>query len=206
MQASGINNVFANDWKKAFFKDARKKVASIAFLRNLIEMTKGEDDADYIKLTSLLHWKKDTDKITVSDLDGIYNRLFGTNEASDDGEKLVHELIDEVSIECSKAEAGMRLENKVVLAIAVRLAAERFMIKKINEPKLIDSIKSEQTGRLKGEFDKRFPNDDNAKAILDGVVVMTPENIHLNSFMYEPLIDMSDDNLRQLYREVKQLA
>jgi hypothetical protein len=31
---------------------------------------------------------------------------------------------------------------------------------------------------------------------------MTPENIHLNSFMYEPILDMSDQHLRKLYTEV----
>jgi len=29
------------------------------------------------------------------------------------------------------------------------------------------------------------------------VVLMTPENIHLNSFMYEPIIDMSDEHLKR---------
>ena len=42
-------------------------------------------------------------------------------------------------------------------------------------------------------------------AILDRVALMTPENIHLNSFMYEPIIDMSDEHLRKLYREVEAL-
>jgi hypothetical protein len=31
---------------------------------------------------------------------------------------------------------------------------------------------------------------------------MTPENIHLNSFMYEPILDMSDEHLRKLYEAV----
>ena len=34
---------------------------------------------------------------------------------------------------------------------------------------------------------------------------MTPENIHVNSFMYEPIIDMSDDHLRKLFVDVKGL-
>jgi hypothetical protein len=34
---------------------------------------------------------------------------------------------------------------------------------------------------------------------------MTPENIHVNSFMYEPIIDMSDVALRELYSQVKGL-
>lgn len=32
---------------------------------------------------------------------------------------------------------------------------------------------------------------------------MTPENIHLNSFMYEPILDMSIDELQTLYNELK---
>ena len=34
---------------------------------------------------------------------------------------------------------------------------------------------------------------------------MTPENIHVNAFMYEPIIDMSDDHLRKLYCKIKAL-
>ena len=34
---------------------------------------------------------------------------------------------------------------------------------------------------------------------------MTPENIHLNSFMYEPILDMSSDELINLYQEIKSL-
>ncbi len=32
---------------------------------------------------------------------------------------------------------------------------------------------------------------------------MTPENIHLNAFMYEPIVDMSDHHLKKLYAEVE---
>jgi len=205
-QASGINNVFANDWKKGFFKDPKKKIASIAFLRNLVEMTKGEENPDYLKLTSLLHWKSDTEKITVAELDEIYNRLCDEKEASKEGKRPVYELIDEQGAACSKEAAGMQLENKIVLAIAIRLQAERYMIKKIADEKFVSGITSEQTGRLRGEFEKRFPGEEAAIAVLDRVSVMTPENIHLNSFMYEPLIDMSDDHLRKLYMDVKALA
>ena len=34
---------------------------------------------------------------------------------------------------------------------------------------------------------------------------MTPENIHVNSFMYEPIIDMSDDHLRKLFNDVQEI-
>jgi len=77
-KAAGIRNVFANDWKPNFFTDDRKKLASICFLRNLIEMTRGENDPNYLTLTSMLHVRADSDTLTVGVLDGIYNGLCGT--------------------------------------------------------------------------------------------------------------------------------
>ena len=31
---------------------------------------------------------------------------------------------------------------------------------------------------------------------------MTPENIHINSFMYEPILDISNQHLKQLYKKI----
>ena len=41
---------------------------------------------------------------------------------------------------------------------------------------------------------------------IDGVVLMTPENIHVNSFMYEPILDMSDEHLVRLLEDVDALG
>ena len=41
--------------------------------------------------------------------------------------------------------------------------------------------------------------------ILEEVILMIPENIHLNSFMYEPILDMSDWHLQNLYKKVESL-
>ncbi len=73
VQAEGVKNIFVNDWKVNFFDDDRKKIASIAFLRNLVEFTRGPDDPIYGQLTSMLHWRPDTSKLTVDDLDWMYN-------------------------------------------------------------------------------------------------------------------------------------
>jgi hypothetical protein len=34
---------------------------------------------------------------------------------------------------------------------------------------------------------------------------MTPENIHVNSFMYEPILDMSNIHLKSLYEKINNL-
>lgn len=39
--------------------------------------------------------------------------------------------------------------------------------------------------------------------IIERVLIITSENIHINSFMYEPIVDMSLGELIQLYNDVK---
>ena len=47
--------------------------------------------------------------------------------------------------------------------------------------------------------------DTNIFRILDAVNIVTPEQIHMNSFMYEPLVDMDIIELLRLYEEGKNL-
>lgn len=202
IQAKGIKNVFVNDWKDEFFKDKKKKVASVAFIRNMIEYTKGETDPDYQLLTSLLHWKSDTESITVAQLDDIFNRLFNTSEKSADDKRPVIELILETANECLKEPEGINLENKIILSIATRLWAERFMIKAINDSAAVKAIKATQTPTLVRMYKGKFPADAKDFQVLHRVMLMTPETIHVNSFMYEPILDMSDDHLRKLLADV----
>lgn len=204
-KAAGIKNVFINDWKGAFYSDPKKKIASISFMRNLIEYTRGDADPDFVKLTSLLHWKADSSKITVSELDDIYNRLFSGTGSSPDGNTPVVELIINQAEQCLSAPDGINFPNKVVLAIATRLVAEQFMVNKINDAAFVSSIGSNQTARLLKKFQEIYPSEIASVGVLQRVVLMTPENIHLNSFMYEPILDMSDKHLRTLYTDTKAL-
>jgi energy-coupling factor transporter ATP-binding protein EcfA2 len=200
--AQGINNIFVNDWKPNFFTDEKKRVASIPFMRNLVEFTSGDADPNFAKLTALLHVKPGSDTITQGDLDAIYNQLFGGTAAHPDPAKTVFQSIDEAAAACIGAPEGANFENKIVLAIAVRLAAERYMIAKIADPAFTNAISSNQTARLVGRFKKQFPTKTAEIKVLERVALMTPENIHLNSFMYEPILDMSDEHLRRLYQDV----
>lgn len=205
-QAAGIQNVFVKDWKPNFAAEPKKKIACIPFMRNLIEYTKDAADPDFVKLTSLLHWKADSDQITISDLDVIFNRLFGQNVASAEGAKTVIALIEDEASGCLKAAEGINFENKIVLAMSIRLIAERFMVKRINDPAFVAGIDSNQTPKLLKKFRELFSTELKTLRILQRVALMTPENIHLNSFMYEPILDMSDGHLRKLYGEVIMLA
>lgn len=201
-QAAGIKNVFVKDWKPNFFTDSMKKIASIPFIRNIIEYTKGDKDQDFLKLTSLLHWKSDSASITLGNLDTIFNSVFGGAGSSADPDKLVMDIIKQKAEECLKVGEGVNFENKIVLSIAIRIVAEQFMIRKINDANFVSNIDTNQTFKLFAKFKKLFSGDTSAIEVLQRVILMTPESIHLNSFMYEPILDMSDEHLKRLYQAV----
>jgi hypothetical protein len=85
------------------------------------------------------------------------------------------------------------------------LAAEQFMVKRISDDDFVNEITVDQTAVLIEKFKELFPKEIETIAVLETVALMTPENIHLNSFMYEPIVDMSDEHLRRLYSSVAKL-
>lgn len=203
--AIGIRNIFAKHWKGRFFDDDRMKVACIPFLRNLVELKNGTTGADYRALTSMVHWKPETPGLTVAALDQVYYNELGDGGPSTNAAQGIYDLIISVA-DSLPAPAGLNLENKIVLAIATRMRADRFMVEKIGNDEFWKGITRDQTPKLIERFKADFPEETKAATVLDSVALMTPENIHLNAFMYEPIIDMSEDRLRDLYADVKALA
>ena len=205
-KATGIRNVFVKDWKLNFSCDPKKMIASIPFIRNLIEYTKGEATPEFVKLTSLLHWKSDSAGITQGELYDIYNSTFDRTETSVNDTLPVMDIVFQEADNCLNAGDGINFENKVVLSIAIRIAAEKFMVEKINDAQFVADIESNQTPKLFTKFKELFSNDINQIETIQRVILMTPESIHLNSFMYEPILDMSDEHLKLLYSDIKELC
>lgn len=193
-------------WKPLFHKDSKVMIASIPFMRNLIEYTKGPSDKSYVCLTSILHWRSETSSITKSQLCQIFNELFSSSQEVSDPNRPITELIMTCANDCELEPESINFENKIVLSIAIRIYAEKYMVSKINDNVFVSNIRSNQTRKLYNKYIEEFGNSNDHARTLHRVVLMTPENLHLNAFMYEPIIDMSDDQLRQLWREVKSLC
>ena len=98
----------------------------------------------------------------------------------------------------------IKIENKICLSIACRLKVEDYMISRMahdaNLVQQINSIRSNQASKL---FELYKGQESNHVDLIEEVNMMTPEGIHLNSFMYEPLIDMSAEHLVRLYNRCK---
>ena len=187
-------------------------LASIPFVRNLIEFTEGSKNQDYLTLTSLLHYKQDTQTITLKDIQDIFNKYW-LRDSSFANEREDEYIYGILMNEANKIDNNEKVEidNKLILTMAIRLKSELYMKNRIlsNLPdgqEIIDKIYSEknQTGNLFREY-KNNINDEVVK-VLETVVMITPANIHLNSFMFEPILDMSINQLFDQYNKVKNLA
>ena len=182
-------------------------ISAIPFVRNLAEYC--GHTADYLTLTSLLHIKANTDSITLDDLCTIYKKILSDKAAlvlAPENKTVINLLIEEADKISAGTDDHIELESKIVMSIAIRLIAEKHMIKRINNQVFVDAIKKNQTVELLKEYKSKALGNSDETAKLEQVNLMTPENIHLNSFMYEPILDMGLAHLRALYAEVKLLA
>lgn len=196
-------------WRKEYSKSPAMLISLIPFVRNLIEYRDGTTSKVYSMLTSMLHLKVDTLELKVKDLLSILADVIKETAQKPDVDEnktilsLVYETADQL---CTTAkEDEISLENKITLSIACRLLAEKYMLERVADK---TKISVNQTAAL---FDRLKKEDTDNKLmeqikVLAQVTLMTPENIHLNSFMYEPLMDISVLHLVELYNRLKNMV
>lgn len=206
-----IEGLYKNDLFKDFVKnynDPKTFISLISFVRNIIDYSDSSKAEDCMVLTSCLHEKSNSKDITIENIFNIYkNRITKLNnkEIDFDTTTKIQEFIFSVADSIIEEQDlnEILLENKITLAIACRLKAEQYLISKLFD-KDITTIERNQTRELSNLYKEKYPQSDNLP-IIDRINLMTPENIHVNSFMYEPLIDMSVFHLIDLYRNVQTL-
>ena len=207
-------------------------IAALPFARNLVQYVHGTRDKnknvnkEYSTLSDMLHWRDTTEVYTISDALSVLEKVF-TNKpfhlkAGSPPLTLFRLLMCEADrIASSSTEPD--LYGKIALSIATRILAEKFMIAELrkqgDDP--LSGGKHPSTSTLVSMYGKtvgfgagppppagrkKVTPAPATKATLDKVVLMTPEIIHLNSFMYEPILDMSGRHLSELYSEVKKLG
>ena len=197
----------------------RKLLAMLPFVRNMIEYIQGDDSADYFLLTSCLHDIKREDTrlritrtIQANDVKTIYHttlpRIHNIESFWTNGNQVWVDILDvearNVLEELGRGQLDeVSLENKVVLAMAIRLIAEAFMEGMLLEHGAPAISGRNRFGKLFDTFRSYNFGTEADRATLNRVSLMTPEQIHLNSFMYEPLVDMSIQSLRRLYEDVR---
>lgn len=212
-------------WKQT--PNKKNVLALIPFVRNLIEFGRDQNisqtSSDFLFLTSLLHEKADSHTITFGQILPLYQNYDGVRMFQPDIQMSEY-VLDSLYEVCDTITAmDTLLENKIILAMAIRHKAEAYMIQEINQfhGQMLWKIRRQiysgtnieflaavanmpnQTRELLNGY-KQFGSSESL-SVLNEVSIMTPENIHLNSFMYEPLLDMDVVELLDLYSRIKML-
>ena len=188
---AGINGTDAYNQKKML-------VASIPFYRNLAEYC--GDDTEYLKLTCFLHYKStpvDTSITTLSDLWSIISQYVNGATATF-GLDGFYDTVQMLATDISNEYDDISLENKLIVSIASRLRAEKYLKQVIisHEGSCPDST----SNQMREWYEKAKPYlSDEEKRLMDDINLITPESIHLNAFMYEPLIDVSIWTLNDIF-------
>ena len=200
------SDVFST-WKRNLHKNESYMIASIPFARNIAEYCGYAEHFNTI--TSLLHLKENTKSITLQNIQEIYREIFkdlpGLAIPNGDA-KVLDKIIEHSNQLIDSRNDTPELEFKVIIAMGIRIKTEEFMIREIDDSEFVNSITLNQTRCLFEKYVERYPEAEKTISLLDQVNLMTPENIHLNSFMYEPILDMSAHRLYELYEEISKLT
>ncbi|AHH45050.1 AAA family ATPase [Mesomycoplasma bovoculi] len=215
------DKIFFLDWIKEL--NNRKFIALIPYVRNIIQFTnKIENNDDYKTLTKVLH---------ISDTNLVSNKKVKYNEIFDIFSKYIkfpddiiekwennselleiyneaNDVLDQYKNDKLELKLELELELKVVLSIAIRLKSEEYMIKKLKLNGVDDKEinQNKQTGQLFNLCLKNKLIPQNDQLILKKALIIMPENVHINSFMYEPLIDTELEDLIKSYNDIKNLT
>lgn len=181
-----------------------KMIVSVPFYRNLAEYMLL--DSDILALTCLLHIKEspiDTEKQMLSDIWNIIPSCFkvGFGDFLSSNDELYIDSIRRLASKiCLNLTEKIILENKILLSIAIRLELEIYLKQLLESNGISIECDADQT-RKWSEKAKQYLTKEQQQ-IIEEVNLLTPEAIHINSFMYEPIIDMSDWMLKELYKKV----
>lgn len=196
--------VFGN-YKKDAATDKSAWVTMIPFARNIVEFQYGKNHDDYKELTRALHTLDD--EITTGQIQQHLQSIVSVTDTPFDESLNIHEAIIRYAKEvATNAYDGFSLKDNLVLAIGTRLCIERYIINKISEEDYRNAVSKERdlTRKLlvlysnncsdlnKQTLSKMF---NKAAAIVDGT-------IHINSFMYEPLVDVGTWEMKKMFNEI----
>lgn len=197
------HNVMERWRKDVKSPDSATRMAAIPMVRELAVIQGAERDEVNL-LSDVLHGRKAVKNIRFCDLDPLFKKYWKCDCLEGD-ERPVNQTVLET---CDTMEAEdtngcqMALPEKVILSMGIRFLTERCIVSELSQAKkgIVEGSLGKIARALKDELPESYEPH---AALIEQAVLMTPENIHLNSFMYEPLIDIGIHRLFALYRECK---
>lgn len=198
------SRVFGN-YKKDAATDKSAWVTMIPFARNIVEFQHDKTHDDYKELTRALHTM--SSNVTVGDIQQCLQSIISVTDTPFDKSLNIHEAIilhaKEVAADTSD---GFSLKNNLVLAIGTRLCIERYIISKISEEDYINAVSKERdlTRKLLILYSNNCsdPNKQTYLKMFNKAAAIVDGTIHINSFMYEPLVDVGTWEMKKMFNEI----
>ena len=180
-------------------------ISSVPFFRNISDYRTDQDS--YIKFTCLLHIKTtpvNTKTIKIDDIAQWIDSQMSEQLIGNISRELYVDKIFRIADSLISSNDEVALENKFILAMASRLLCEEFLAARANKNSVY--LTEEEGNQTATWIDKVSPYlSKEEKSLLSELSIATPENIHVNSFMYEPLVDVSIWMLKGIYSSIKDL-
>ena len=198
------SRVFGN-YKKDAATDKSAWVTMIPFARNIVEFQHDKTHDDYKELTRALHTM--SSNVTVGDIQQCLQSIISVTDTPFDESLNIHEVIilhaKEVAADTSD---GFSLKNNLVLAIGTRLCIERYIISKISEEDYRNAVSKERdlTRKLLILYSNNCsdPNKQIYLKMFNKAAAIVDGTIHINSFMYEPLVDVGTWEMKKMFNEI----
>lgn len=201
-----INIANFNMWKNN--PDSKKFVALIPFARTILQLQDNHDSNIDIIL-KYLHYDVSSESLQMNDVINLLTNNLNVNlcpstiSASDCYLKLLNNLSSNI---CGSNIKETNLEDKIVVGLYLRIFLERFLTKRYidstrNNPTITDNHR--RTRELYTQCEPYLSQEE--KEIIETINVVCPPYVHVNSFMYEPLIDVGGDELKKQFLSLSAL-
>ena len=175
--------------------DDQKLISSIPVLRNVFELLHMRDEKKEIE--AFLHYNTNIEELTMQNLKCKFETVVKNSPITATNEKYLKRL-SEIITKYSKSNYN-ELEFKIILAIAIRIYTEKFLMKKLDVNEKYDMRKMFQ------DCKKQSRLNECEEEFIDKIVLIVKEYIHLNAFMYEPLMDIDVSELIDLHEDISEV-
>lgn len=178
-------------------ENKRQFICAVPYLRELLIMLR----KDVKLLNSCLHFKEKTPEIKLSDIYDLFENKEDIKLKSEEMSLSYLESLFELCNMALKKADNYDISWKTILALGCRIKIEEKIIGSNFD--IIKEIEENQTRiLLENNMGKLY---DEVIECVEKVLLATPEFIHINSFMYEPLIDIDIIYLKDLYNQISDL-
>lgn len=189
-----------NSWKNN--PSIEQYFSLIGFSRQIIQFGSSAHEPDVLTLDNYLHYfEGTTDVEDFSGAQGVLSKLNINLPASLNVTDNYLKTLYKIAIDlCNKSIVETDLEFKLTLGLSLRVFFERMIFleyKNVHHVSLIITDQFNRSKELLNVAKVLFSNDD--FLYLTEINTINPSYVHINGFMYEPLIDVGFEKLVELF-------